>query len=716
MNQSNFSAHSNPSKIQNRHWERLAVIYVRQSTMQQVLENKESTALQYALTQKAVALGWSNERVIVIDEDQGKSGQSAENRFGFQRLLAEISLDHVGLVLGIEMSRLARSSKDWHQLLELCALFQTLLGDQDGLYDPTHYNDRLLLGLKGTMSEAELHIIRARMTQGMRNKAKRGEMFNSAPMGYVRAPEGGVTFDPDQQVQSTVKLIFDKFDEIGSVNSLLNYLTKNKILMGIRPHGGPNRGNLEWRRPNRTIIQNCLNHPLYSGTYRWGFRAVNPRQKITGKGHKKNRTRDPEKGFILIPNRWPAYISRDRYQANLLRLEANRTRAEAMGTPREGPSLLGGLLYCGQCGCKMSVAYSGHKNDLRYCCNRNYIDYGEANCQSLTGTQLDHYVSEQILQVLQPASLKLCLATSNHIEKETQRLQESWTHKLERARYQSDRAHRQFQGVEPENRLVGRELEKHWEKALSEQRAIEEEYEQFQKKQSLSMSESDREQILALSVDLPKLWLDPHTSPADKQKIIRLLLNKVIITVVGQSELVDLRFHWVGDYISEFHYQRSVAKYEQLSNYEPLMQRLIELQKEHLTLSEIASKINQEGWRPPKQRDTFNEVMVSRLLSRRSRLIFGPQPRRKHDEKLQKGEWWFKDLLRELDISHSTLFSWLKKGWVNSRQLTGTQGLWIIWADRDELKRLRLLQSRKLGWTDRTPASELITPKSRPSA
>ena len=270
-------------KIREWHRQRRAVVYIRQSTPQQVVEHRESTDRQYALVQRAISLGWSQDRVEVIDEDQGRSGRHVEGRLGFQHLLAEIGLDHVGIIFGLEMSRLARSNKDWHQLLELCAIFRTLLADQDGLYDPTDYNDRLLLGLKGTMSEAELHILHGRMYQGLLNKAKRGEVFNHAPIGYVKQLSGEFTLDPDQQVQSVVRLIFDEFERQGTLHGLLRYLVHHGIRLPIRPHSGPQRGQLEWRRPNRVTLQNLLHRPLYAGYYRWGHRVTDPRRKVAGR-------------------------------------------------------------------------------------------------------------------------------------------------------------------------------------------------------------------------------------------------------------------------------------------------------------------------------------------------------------------------------------------------------------------------------------------------
>ncbi|MDZ4876879.1 MAG: hypothetical protein CLLPBCKN_006314 [Chroococcidiopsis cubana SAG 39.79] len=274
-------------KILPYHWERLAVVYVRQSTLQQVLDHQESTRLQYGLVNRAQALGWSEERVLVIDDDLGKSGASVQGREGFQQLVAEVGLNHVGLILGVEMSRLARSSKDWHQLLEICALFGTPIADLDGVYDPSQYNDRLLLGLKGTMSEAELHIFKQRMTQGKLNKARRGELNLPLPSGYVQRASGEVTFDPDEQVQQIIKLIFQKFDDLGTLNAVLCYLVQHGIQLGIRLRTGPSKGELEWRRPNRMTLQNLLKNPVYAGAYAYGRRQIDPR---------KNKRDDPALG------------------------------------------------------------------------------------------------------------------------------------------------------------------------------------------------------------------------------------------------------------------------------------------------------------------------------------------------------------------------------------------------------------------------------------
>ncbi len=296
-------------KIRDRHLDLLAVVYVRQSSPQQVLDHKESRERQYALAGHAVAMGWAKERVLIIDEDQGQSGKTAENRLGYQRLVAELTMDHVGLVLGLEMSRLSRSSKDWHHLLEVCALFGTLLADQDGVYDPNDSNDRLLLGLKGTMREFELCTMRNRLDRGRVNKAERGELFPNVPLGYVKLPPGAAALDPDEQACSVVRLVFDKFDELGTLWSLFHYLVRNDIRLGIRPQHGPRRGQLEWRRPSLPTLMDVLRNPIYAGAYAYGRRPCDPRRKTAVSGRPVQRWVPMAEWKVLIRDRVPAYIT-----------------------------------------------------------------------------------------------------------------------------------------------------------------------------------------------------------------------------------------------------------------------------------------------------------------------------------------------------------------------------------------------------------------------
>jgi len=493
-------------KLKDYHLARQAIVYVRQSSPQQVVEHRESTARQYALADRAATLGWPADRVTVIDDDQGQSGRSMATRLGFQRLLAEVGLDHVGIIFGLEMSRLARSNKDWHQLLELCAVFRTLLADADGLYDPTDYNDRLLLGLQGMMSEAELHILKSRMLEGMRNKARRGELLNHPPMGYVRSANGNYELDPDEQAQGVVRLVFDVFERQGSLHGLLRYLKANDIRLPIRPHFGPNRGQLEWRRPNRVTLSNMLHHPIYAGAYRWGHRKIDPRKQKPGRPGTGRTVNAPEECEVFIRDRHPAYISWERFEATGRRLSENRATAEAMGAARGGPSFLSGLVVCGRCGHRLMTGYAGKANRVRYTCARAMIDYGEPLCHSLSGKFLDGFVAEQIMKVLTPASLELSLVAQADLRGERQRPDAHWKKRLERAAFEADRAARQYAAVEPENRLVARELERRWEEALHQEQQLEEEYARFRREQPVELTAAEREAILQLSEDVPQLW------------------------------------------------------------------------------------------------------------------------------------------------------------------------------------------------------------------
>lgn len=700
------------SKLHDHHLRRQAIVYVRQSHPQQVLENVESTARQYALVDRAIAWGWSRERVIVIDEDQGQSGQSIATRLGFQRLLAEVSLDHVGLILGLELSRLARSNKDWHQLLELCAIFGTVLADADGLYDPTDYNDRLLLGLRGMMNEAEVYILKGRLNEGRRNKAKRGDLLNQPPMGYVRGIDGDYHLDPDEQAQRVVRLIFDAFEQQGSLHGLLRYLVAHEIRLPIRPNRGVNRGQLEWHRPNRMTLQNALHHPIYAGAYRWGYRKVDPRKQQPGRPNTGKTITPLDECEVLIKDRFPAYISWDRFESIQQRLSNNRSIGLAQGAPREGSSLLGGLLRCGRCRRRLAPDYSGKANRLRYTCKRAMMEYGEPVCISLSGAFLDNFVAGQLLAVLQPASLELSLAAEHALRAERTQLEKHWQQRLERARYSADRAARQYHTNEPENRLVGRELERQWEEALSHEQQEQEAYTRFCRDQPTELTLPERDAIRRLAQDLPGLWEEPETTSQDRQEIVRVLLEQITVEVQGDSEQVDITLHWAGGVENQHRVIRPVARYEQLSTYPQLLVRIDQLCHDGMSFERIAEHLNHEGFYPPKRSAQFNGGMVARLLSRQG--LHGPRPRAMIESGiLEPHEYWLSDLARKLTLPRTTLYKWQRSGWVHSRKVPEALGHLALWADEEELARLRRLRVYKRQCpTPRYPAT-LTTPKTR---
>jgi len=702
-------------KITDGQLQRLAIVYVRQSTQQQVLEHRESTARQYALVDRAVALGWPRAAVQVIDEDQGHSGSSAEGRTGFQRLLAEISSDRVGLILGLEMSRLARSCKDWHALLELCAIYRTLLADADGLYDPSQYNDRLLLGLKGTMSEAELHILKSRLQQGMWNKAARGEVLNHAPIGYVRTIAGDFVIDPDEQVQAVVHLIFAQFSRRSSVNALLQWLVRNGVKMPIRPHFGVNRGEIEWRRPNRVTLLNMLHHPIYAGAYRWGHRETDPRKKIPGRPLTGRTFRSHDECRVLIRDRFPAYIPWEEFLENLRKLAENSALGKLLAAPRHGPSVLSGLVVCGRCGHHMLISYTNVASSakmLRYSCQRDAIDYGAAPCQSLSGKALESFVVERLLQAVSPASLELSLAASKDIERERKQLDDHWQQRLVRSHYEVEQARKQYAAVDPEYRLVARELERRWDESLRAEEQLKADYSRFQQSCPTQLTPHEREQILVLSRDLPTLWHSPTTSPEDRQTVARLLLEQVIVTVEGNTDRIDVELRWVGGFVSRHTLSRPVQTYEQLSNYKELVARIDELRARRKTLSVIAATLNAEGFHPPKRSLYFTALILSNFLRDRG-VRSGPLPRSVTDERhLQADEWWLADLAAKLLMPIATLHRWQRVGWVISRKVAAAGGRWAIYADADEMLRLCRLRDAPR-WPSCSP--ELTTPKPNPN-
>ena len=499
-------------KIVRRHQDRLAIVYVRQSTAQQVERHQESTKLQYALADRAAQYGWLREQIVVIDDDLGRSGASVEGRLGFQRLVAEVGLGKVGLVLGVEMSRLARSCRDWHQLLEICALFDTLIADADGVYDPANYNDRLLLGLKGTMSEAELHILKARMLAGRKAKARRGELGKPVPIGYMRRPSGEIVFDPDEQAQATVRLVFDLFDRFKTVGKVMTYLIEHDIRMPVRLRGGAGKGELEWRRVSRPTLLNLFANPIYAGVYAYGVRAVERRRQKPGRPGTGRRPPRAEEAEVFLRDLLPGYISFERYERNQAQLKANK--AACGGTVRAGSALLSGVLICGRCGLRMLAHYNNNGHAARYVCSQMQSCYGEAFCQSLKAAPLDALVSGLVLQALEPAAIEASLALADNLEAERAALDRHWRQRLERAGYEVERARRQYAAVEPENRLVARTLERDWEKALTEQARLEAEHERVKRARKEAPSAAELAAIRDLSQGLPALWRAETTTQA----------------------------------------------------------------------------------------------------------------------------------------------------------------------------------------------------------
>jgi DNA invertase Pin-like site-specific DNA recombinase len=673
-----------PSPLNDWHFSRLAIVVVRQSDLQQILNHIESRQRQYALVDLAVALGWPRDRILLIDEDQGKSGKTSECRTGFHRLLAEVTMDHVGLILGIEMSRVARNNKDWHNLIEMCAIFGTLLADEDRIYDPRDADDRLLLGFKGTISEYELVLMHNRLERGRLHKANRCALFLDVPWGYVKLPTGEVVRDPDEQVQATVELIFDKFDQLGSCRRLHRHLVRNGICVGIRVHRGPRRGQLEWHPPTPGMLSRMLHHPIYAGAYSYGRRRVDHKRTATSGGKIKMREVPMSEWMVLQRDRLPAYITWERYETNLQRLLQNSLRPGFPGVTRAGKALLTSLLRCGGCGARMCVGYRSRSTAYYGCVRRKNEG---SKCCGLEAGVVDDLVVQQVLHALEPATLELSVKAIQDVHQERERLHRHWKQRLERATYEAERAERQYQAVEPENRLVARSLERQWEEALRKRRDLGEEYDRYLKEQPAQLGEDQRARILALSSDLPALWNAPETTAADRKDIIRLVVERVVVHVRADSERAEVVISWRGGATTCHQIIRPVSRYESLGSYDQLMNRIIEMRQQGQTIKRIAVQLNTEGYRTPRSRKGYTSTSVRKLLSR-GELTRGRIPTRQ----LERHEWWLPDLARELPMSADKLRDWALRGWVRSRQIA-PRGLWVIWADGRERQRLRKLRA-----------------------
>lgn len=679
-------------KILARHRDRQAMVYVRQSTARQVLQNQESTKLQYALAERACQLGWRREQVVVIDDDLGRSAASARDRPGFQRLVAEVGLGHVGLVLGIDVSRLARSCRDWHQLLEICALFDTLIADADGVYDATGFNDRLLLGLKGTMSEAELHVLKARMHEGRCAKARRGELVIGLPRGYVLRPSGEVALDPDEQVRSTIRLVFDVFERRRSVRGVLRYLVEHAIQLPDRVRSGAHKGEVRWNRPNHATLGDMLRHPAYAGAYVYGRRRMDARAQRPSQPHSgRHFLRDPAQWTVLRQDCWPAYIDWQTYTRNQAQMAANRLGHD--GVPRGGPALLAGLIRCGQCGHRMAVGYHNNGREARYLCNHLATTFGDPRCQSVSAQPVDGAVAELILATLTPSAIEVSLQLAEDLELERLAQHRQWRQRQERAAYETALARRRYEAVDPQNRLVARTLERDWEAALAAEQALQAEHDRALAQQPLPLQAAEKAAIQSLAKDIPALWHASTTSAADRQAIARLVLEQVVVRVERNSEHVELECHWAGRQRTRHEVIRTVQRFEQLSQFDCLLAQIRELREQGGTAATIAEALNAAGWRPPK-RDTFNEPTVRRLLSR-YRMSAG-RPVWTNQLARQPGcEWTLQEVSERIGIHPHTAYRWVRNGRLKARIAThGDQRIWLVQLAETELQQPKAIPAK----------------------
>jgi DNA invertase Pin-like site-specific DNA recombinase len=540
------------NKITAGHLSRQAIVYLRQSSAAQVEHNRESTDRQYALTAKARELGWPDDRIIVIDEDLGVSGSGAVVRSGFQRLTAEVALSRVGLVLGLEVSRLARNNADWHRLIDLAGLTDTLIGDADGIYHPALINDRLLLGLKGTMSEAELHVLRGRLNGGIRNKAARGELRRGLPVGFVWGEaDGEVCFHPDEAVVTAIRTVFERFAETGSARRVWLWFRSEGLKLPLQMYA---RADIRWVEASYTAIHHVLTNPVYAGAYVYGKTRQETILDASGVRKKRIRHLPRSEWQVLIPDHHPGFIDWQTYEANQERIAKNTRPGphKVGGAVREGSALLQGLASCGHCGRRLHTHYRGRNSTPGYHCPGKVLVEGRGvYCLNIGGVQIDKAVADAFIAALEPAKLTATLAAAERLEHDRETTLKQWRLDVERASYQASRSERRYRAVDPDNRLVARGLEREWEESLRALEVAKAELARRERERPRVLSELERDRLLALGPDLTAVWHATTTTPRDRKELLQTLLEEVIIKVERNKAAAYLALRWKGGALSE---------------------------------------------------------------------------------------------------------------------------------------------------------------------
>jgi DNA invertase Pin-like site-specific DNA recombinase len=664
---------SETSKITAAHLRRLAVVYVRQSTSGQVMVNTESTARQYNLTQRAVALGWPAAAVRVIDDDLGVSGSSTAGRAGFADLAAQVGLGQVGLVLSLECSRLARNNADWYRLLDLAGACDTLIGDTDGIYHPALFNDRLVLGMKGTMSEAELHILRARLDGGIRNKAARGELRRGLPVGLVWGEgDGEIRFHPDEAVTGVIAAVFERFDVCGSARGVWLWLREQGLRWPLQPaaYVTGDGGELTWAEPTYHAVHNVLTHPAYAGAYTFGRTRVERYVDPDGMVRTRRRKLPQHEWEVCITDHHEGFIDWETYQANQARLGANiRPQAAAPGTGavREGCALLQGLATCGTCGRKLAVYYAGkHKATPGYYCTGtgNLVEGRNVHHLRIGGVAIDDAVADAFLAALQPAALQACLAAAQQLEDGHDAALEQWRREVERARYAAGTAERRYRAVDPDNRLVARGLERDWEQALTELTAAQAELARRETARPTALGEEERAAILALGDDLEAVWAAPTTTDRDRKRLLRTLIEEVNITVHRDTSQghADLVVRWKGGAITDLTVpiKRKPPAIRTDEDTVELLRRLAV----HYPDAQIAGILNRQGRRTARGLS----YTAGRVQSLRHHYQI---PCHRPAADLPQGDLLtVREAAAELELAPSTLHRWVADGFIAGEQDT----------------------------------------------
>jgi len=651
---------SESSKVQLHHLERSAYLYVRQSSMRQVIENVESTKRQYALRGRAIAHGWREDQIVVVDSDQGESGASAVWREGFQHLVADVSMGRAGIVMGLEVSRLARNNADWHRLLEICALADTLILDEDGMYDPANFNDRLLLGLKGTMSEAELHVLKARLRGGILNKVRRGEYHCPLPTGFVYDEGGNVALDPDTQIRETIVHFFETFSRVGSACQTVKVFRNEGLNFPSRRTGGRTT---VFRPLSASTALRVLNNPRYAGVYTYGRRRY--RRAIDGQ-RKVQQKHDSSDWLACIPNAHPGYISWEQHQQNLKLLEANGRGYElARGSPpREGAALLQGRAVCGRCGRHFRVRYRSTRGKQKawYICDRGHGTLGERDCQSIAGPAVDEAIGALIAEKMTPAAVELALDIRREIEARQEDADQLRSRATERAQFEADLAQRRFMLVDPRNRLVADTLEAEWNDKLRALAQAREERERGRQQDQLVLNDAIRQRLLIMTTDFKKLWNDPATQNRERKRLLAHIIEDATLIKLPAEGITKIHLRFKGGKTETLTTLNPKSSAQQVKTPPMIVQLVDKLLDDHI-YAEIADILNERGLRPGgsarpgRSHNRFTALRVAYLVHRYA-------VRSRYDRLRDRGMLMAAEAAARLGIHEATVVRWAEHGMI----------------------------------------------------
>jgi DNA invertase Pin-like site-specific DNA recombinase len=667
-------------KISEQQQSKPAYIYVRQSTLAQVRHHQESTERQYALRKKALELGWSETSIRILDRDLGVSGAHTTGRADFKTLVADVSMGQVGAVFALEASRLARSNVDWHRLLELCALTRTLVIDEDGSYDPADFNDGLLLGLKGTMAQAELHFLRARLLGGKLNKAKKGELRFPLPVGFCHDENGHIVLDPDEEVRGAVSLAFRLFRETGSAFAVVQNFAKRALRFPKRAYGGAWNGKLVWGRLTHTRVLSMLKNPSYAGVYVFGRYQYHQQISTTGEIQKKMRAVPMPDWRVQLRQPHDGYISWDEFLENGKRLEKNRTNGEATmlsGPAREGLALLQGLLLCGNCGHAITVGYTGNGGIYpTYLCNRQRREgLATKDCMGFRCDLLDAAVSEEVLKALRPAELQLALGALRELEVRDQAILRQWQMRLERAEYEVALAERRYQEVDPSNRLVANTLERRWNEALLHLQDLKKQAAKFQRKEARVFTPEQKAKVLALAQDFPRLWHAPSTQAKDRKRMLRLLIKDITVNKLVEQRRLSVHIRWHGGACTDLFVQIPPSAAGRPRYRSLIVDRIRDLACSLLD-AQIADQLNREGCTSAKGK-SYTAKMI-RWIRWRYQI---PLARLKKSEELT-----VQQVAKQFGVSDGVVYYWIEHNVIQARRLNPGMPCWITLTAADERK------------------------------